>query len=167
MIDDDRPSRQSMRCRAALRARGEPPRRLGARPCKCSSFPALTTRGSLGSGRSRLQCRRRLWIIDGRGHGSSKTRDAAISREFRLRGGNFPCCKALKNLKTRKFFAVIAERPVFPNSTGIRAVGYRDASPLLSKAAYATAAVPWVAAREGLTAERSGPQSDKIRRLTI
>ena len=81
MIDDDRPSRQSMRCRAALRARGEPPRRLGARPCKRSSFPALTTRGSLGSGRSRLQCRRRLWINDGRGHGSSKTRDAAISRE--------------------------------------------------------------------------------------
>src|ERR1700677_2082505 len=43
----------------------------------------------------------------------------------RDRGGNFSCCKALKNLKTRKFFAVIAERPVFRMSRGTRAVGYR------------------------------------------
>jgi hypothetical protein len=30
----------------------------------------------------------------------------------------------LKNLKTRKFFAVTAERPIFRMSTGTRAVGY-------------------------------------------
>jgi hypothetical protein len=57
----------------------------------------------------------------------------------------------LKNLKTREFFAIIAERPVFP-STGTRAVGYRlqrRLAPRLScvtpkplNAAYAWAAVP-------------------------
>ena len=82
MIDDDRLSRQLIRSRAARRERGEPPRRLGARRCTRSSFPALTTRGSVGSGRSRLRCRRRLWINVGRGHGSSKMRGAAaMSRE--------------------------------------------------------------------------------------
>jgi hypothetical protein len=57
----------------------------------------------------------------------------------------------LKNLKTRKFFAVIAERPVFP-STGTRAVGYRlqqrlahrlgCVTPKPLKVAYAWTAVP-------------------------
>jgi len=63
----------------------------------------------------------------------------------RDRGGNFPCCKALKNLKTRKFFAVIAKRPVFRMSDW----NPRGRLPL----------TPWIAAREGSAAKRNGPET--------
>ena len=120
-----------------------------------------------------------------RGPGRS-LRSVAAEAAGALRGENFPCCKALRNQKTRKFFVVITERPAFRMSTGTRAVGdplpRRLArrpccvTPKPLKVEYACAAVPTeiaepssiskvevfpspgIAAREGLTAKRSGPE---------